>query len=165
MHDLVRLYAGQLSGAHADADGRERARDRLLRYYLDTAGAADDHLRALPTTPVPTVFTGRDSALAWLDAERPSLIAAVTMAASTGRDQTAMELPLNLGEYLAWRRRFDDLISTIVVSRDAARRLHDRGNEAAALTSLGVALQEMRRFAEAITVHQDAAAICRAGKN
>ena len=106
MHDLLRLYARQLSDAHADADGREQARDRLLRYYLDTAGAADAHLRALPGTPVPAVFTGRDSALAWLDAERPSLIAAVTMAASTGRDQIAMRLPLNLGEYLSLASAF-----------------------------------------------------------
>ena len=36
MHDLVRLYARQLSDSHADSDGREQARDRLLRYYLDT---------------------------------------------------------------------------------------------------------------------------------
>ena len=161
MHDLLRLYARQLSDAHADADGREQARDRLLRYYLDTAGAADDHLRALPGTPVPADFTGRDSALAWLDAERPSLVAAVTMAASTGRDQIAMRLPLSLGEYLAWRRRFDDWLSTTMISRDAARRLGDRGNEAGALNNLGLALREVRRFEEAITAHQDAAAIFR----
>ena len=59
----------------------------------------------------PPEFTGRDDALAWLDAERPSLVAAVTMAASTGRDQVAMELPLYLSEYLAWRRRFDDWLA------------------------------------------------------
>ena len=56
MHDLLRLYAQRLSEEHADADGREQARDRLLGYYLDMAGAADGHLRALP---------GRDSSLAW----------------------------------------------------------------------------------------------------
>ena len=44
--------------------------------------------------PVPAGFAGRDEALAWLDAERPSLIAAVTMAAGTGRDQIALDLPL-----------------------------------------------------------------------
>ena len=32
MHDLLRLYAQQLSDAHTDADRREQARDRLLRY-------------------------------------------------------------------------------------------------------------------------------------
>ena len=39
MHDLLRLYARQLSDAHADADGREQARDRLLGYYLRHAQA------------------------------------------------------------------------------------------------------------------------------
>ena len=33
MHDLVRLYAQQLSEEHADSDGREQAIDRLLDYY------------------------------------------------------------------------------------------------------------------------------------
>ena len=111
--------------------------------------------------PVPAEFTGRDDALAWLDAERPSLIAAVTMAAGTGRDQNAMRLPLNLSEYLHWRRRFDDWLAVMAVSRDTARRLGDQGSEAMALTNLGIALAEVRRFEEAITAHQDAAAIYR----
>ena len=161
MHDLLRLYASQLSDAHAEADRQEQARDRLLRYYLDTARAADAHLRALPGMPVPADFTGQDDALAWLDAERPSLIAAVTMAASTGREQIAMRLPLNLAAYLYRRRRFDDWLATTMISRDAARRLGDKGNEAAALTNLGSLLRKMRRFEEAISACQDAAAIFR----
>ena len=48
-----------------------------------------------------------------------------------------------------------------MISRDAARRLGDAGNEAAALDNLGVALRRVRRFEEAITAHQDAAAIFR----
>ena len=161
MHDLLRLYAGQLSDARAEADGQEQARDRLLGYYLDTTSAADAHLRALSDTPVPAEFAGRDEALAWLDAEWPSLIAAVTMAASTGRDQIAMQLPINLAAYLYWRRRFDDELATTMISRDAARRLGDKGSEAAALTNLGSALRNMRRFEEAIAACQDAAALCR----
>jgi hypothetical protein len=101
MHDLLRLYARQLSDTYADADRREKAQDRLLDYYLKTADAADDHLRALPGTPLPTGFSGRDDALAWLDGERANLIPAVTLAASTGNDQIAIGLPLGLTEYLA----------------------------------------------------------------
>ena len=59
------------------------------------------HMRALRGQPVPAEFTGRDDALAWLDAERPNLIAAVTMAAGTGRDQIALTLPSALSEYLS----------------------------------------------------------------
>ena len=109
-----------------------------------TADAAADHLRALPGTPVPAAFSGRDAALAWLDGERASLIAAVTLAANTGRDQIAMLLPLNLGGYLSWWRRFDDWLAVASISRDAARRLGDRTNEAVTLTNLGAALVEMR---------------------
>ena len=161
MHDLLRLYAARLSQEDADADGREQARDRLLGWYLDMAGAADGHLRALPGTAAPEEFTGREDALAWLDAERASLVAAVTMAAGTGRDHAAMRLPLLLAEYFAWRRRFDDLMAVTAISLDAARRLGDRRREADALTILGNALQEVRRFEEAITACQDAAAIYR----
>ena len=161
MHDLLRLYARQLSDTHADSDGREEARDRLLDYYLYAAGAATAHLQVLPGTPVPALFTGRDDALAWLDAERSSLVAAVTTAASTGRDQIAMMLPLMLVAYFDWRRRFEDGLATTVISRDAARRLGDRSNEAAALTMHGTVLKAVRRFEEAITAHQDAAVIFR----
>jgi tetratricopeptide (TPR) repeat protein len=161
MHDLLRLYAQQVLDAYAEADEREQARDRLLSHYLDTADAADDHLRALPGMPVPADFTSRDAALAWLDAERPSLIAVVTMAASTGRDRVAMKLPIILAPYLHWRRRFDDCLATAVVSGDAAQRLDDKIDEATALTVLGLALVEVRRFEEAIAAYQNAVAIFR----
>ena len=161
MHDLLRLYARELSDAEAAADEREQARDRLLDYYLTNARAADDHLRALPGAQVPAGFAGRDDALAWLDAERPNLVAAVALAAGTGRDQVAMDLPLRLSEYLFWRRRFDDWIAVLQISRDAAHRQGSRVSEAVALNNLGVALREVRRFEEAITACQDAAAIYR----
>ncbi len=165
MHDLLRLFAGQLDDADTDvaagtSEG-EQARDRLLAYYLEGATAGDAHLRALPGTPVPGKFVGREQALAWLDAERPSLVTAVTMAARTSRDQVALDLPLRLSKYLSWRRRFDDWLTVLVISRDTARRLGDRHGEGMALNNLGVALRCARRFDEAIAAHRDAAAIFR----
>ncbi len=82
-------------------------------------------------------------------------------AAATGRDHAALRLPLLLGEYLAWRRRLDDLLAVTAVSVSAARRLGDGHSEGDALTGLGNALSEVRRFGEAITAFQDAAAIYR----
>ena len=161
MHDLLRLYAGQLSVAYAEADGREQARDRLLDYFLDTAKAANDHLRALRGAPVPATFTDREAALAWLDAERPSLIAAITMAASTGRDRVAARLPLHLEPFFSWRRRLDDWLAATMTARDAAHRLGERDFEAAALNSLGIALSQVGRVEEAIAVDQEAVAIFR----
>ena len=161
MHDLLRLYAQRLSDDHAEADGREQARDRLLGHYLRMADAANDHLRALPGMAVPEEFTGRDGALAWLDAERTSLVAAVSMAAHTGRDQGAARLPSALVDYLMWRRLFDDVLTTSTISLSAAQRIGDRHYEGRALTNLGIALQAVGRLEEAITACQDAAAIFR----
>ena len=72
---------GWLPEEHAEADGREQAPDQPLGYCLDMAGAADDHLRALPRDGPPGVFTGREAAL---------------------------PLPLLLAEYFSWQGRFDD---------------------------------------------------------
>ena len=161
MHDLVRLYAQQLSDTHANADGRGEAIDRLLTWYLNTAGAADEHMRALPGTAVPQEFADRDDALAWLDAERPALTAAVGLAAATGRDQAAIRLAHCLGVYLNWRRRFDDWLAVLNISLAAAHRLGVRLGEGMTLANLGNALAEARRSDEAITACQDAVAIFR----
>ena len=159
MHDLLRFYARQLPDAHSGE--RAQAEDRLLDYYVHTTAAADANLRALPGTPVPGNFSDRDDALAWLDKEQASLILAVNLAASTGRDRIAMQLPLVLREYLAWRRRFDDRLAVIEISRNAARRLGDREGEATALTSLGSALRAVGRFEESIRAHREATEIFR----
>lgn len=161
MHDLLRLYALELSEAHAQEQGQEEAIDRLLAWYLEMARVADQHMLALREMDVPCDHASRAEALTWLDAERGALTGAVRMAADTGRDYAAMSLPLQTGRYFVWRHHFDDLLSTSEVSLAAARRLGDRANEGAALTNLGVALQEARRFDEAIEALQKAAAIYR----
>jgi tetratricopeptide (TPR) repeat protein len=159
MNELVRRYARSLSDIHADSDSRERGRDRLLGYYLDTTAAAEHHLRMPPRADPAKDFTGRDDALAWLDAERGNLIAAVQMAADTGRDRTALKLPLFLADYLAYRGDFDDLMTTTTVSLTTAKRLGDRDAEGNALTNLGGALLEKRRLEEAVATLRDAVAI------
>jgi tetratricopeptide (TPR) repeat protein len=146
----------QIGDAHSDWD---RARDRLLAYYLRMANAADLHLQPLPGKAVPEEFANRASALAWLDARRPRLVAAVAMAADTGRDLIAVLLARTLAGYFDRRRRFDDWLATATNGLEAARRLGDRHNEALALGDVGLALREVRRFDEAITAHTQAAAV------
>ncbi len=159
MHDLLSIFAEELSEVHADDDGREQARARLLDHYLHMARAAQSHVDPKRDVARLVGFTGRDDALAWLDAERPNLVAAATMATATGRDQVAWELPLALGHYLYWRGRFDDWLATLDISLTAARKLGDRGKEGEALRQRGWALQERRRFKEAIAVCKEAVEI------
>jgi tetratricopeptide (TPR) repeat protein len=162
MHDLIRLYAGELGHAQATANDRDQALERLLSHYLSVARAARAHLIALPGHPVPGRFTGRDAAMAWLDAERANLVAAVTFAAGeAGRHESAIELAFCLNEYLEWRRALNDRLTVNTASVTAGVRLGDRRREGGSLNNLGNSLYEMRRFDEAVTVHQAAIAIFR----
>lgn len=162
MDDLVHLYALHLSNTQASADGREQARDRLLGYFVSMTEAADDQLRGRTDVPNPAAFSSRHDALAWLDAERSCLIAAVGMAGDLGRDYIAASLPLFLGQYLARHRLFDDLLTITTIGLSAARRLGERDLQASALTNLGLARQKLGRPEEAIAAHMEAAAIFRA---
>src|SRR5439155_9987815 len=150
---------------HSEADERQQARDRLCEHLLYLADAADDHLRALPQTPVPVEFTGRDEALAWFDAERAALVAVPSMAAHHGRDDIAHHLPARLVEYFTWRRDLDDWLTTAVISRQAAARLRNPNLEATALNNYGNVLCELRRFDEAAEVCQTAVTLARAVEN
>jgi tetratricopeptide (TPR) repeat protein len=161
MPDLVRAQAQRLSDEHAAADGREQAMDRLLCYYQATTEAADGWLRGLPPIPVEQNFTDRDGALAWLDAERDSLIAAARMAFGAGRDQAAKSLPLLMSYYLNFRRLFAELLTVATVGLDAARRLGDRAAEGESLNNRGAALIGLKRYDEALAVYEDAAALFR----
>ena len=85
MHDLLRLYAGERARA-AGAAYTAAAVDRLDAFYLEATGAAADVL--YPSSPLLTTarsgtFTYDCAAGAWLDAERPTLVATVV---DRGRD-------------------------------------------------------------------------------
>jgi tetratricopeptide (TPR) repeat protein len=159
MHDLVRLYATE-TAHHARPDA---ATERLLQYYLATTGLADEWLRSVRGQGVPAEdgFAGREEALAWLDTERANLIAAVVAAADTGRDRVAVELAARSAEFLDWRRHVDDWLRVTQVGVQAAQRMQDPHECANALNRLGIALREVRRFAEAITAHTQARDIYR----
>ncbi|MEU5242642.1 tetratricopeptide repeat protein [Streptomyces asoensis] len=165
MHDLARLYADELcqrhddhAQLHDDCSLRQQALERLLEYYRSTT---DDHLRALPGQPVPGLFSDHTAALAWLDAERLNLTAAVPFAASTGQPRMAFSLAECLVIYLRQRRYFLDAVTTADHALTIALRLDDRYGEGRALNNLGLALRAVRRFDEAITAHTRDLEICR----
>jgi tetratricopeptide (TPR) repeat protein len=140
-----------LLAKQADPAEREQARDRLLDYYLTTAEAADAWLRRQPGTRAS--FTGETQAFAWLDAEYPTIEAAITMAANTGRAKTALRLSLWLVEYFKRQHRLDHWLATVTDAVDIARGIGDRDGEGVALDSLGLALASAGRYDEAIAAH------------
>lgn len=159
MHDLLRLYGRKLGDDNADADEREGAFDRLLGYFIALAAAADAHVRAVPGAAVPARFPDRDAALAWLDDERDSLVAAISMAADTGRDQAVIDLTASISLYLSTQRRYDEMLETAESALNATRRLGSKHGQASAFNNLGVALSGLRRFDDAMEAYHLAIAL------
>ncbi|MFF9484075.1 ATP-binding protein [Streptomyces sp. NPDC014676] len=156
LHDLVRVFG---AGVAADAGLREEgeaARERVLEFYLRWADAADDRLRWRPGMAEPERFGDRGQALAWLDGERVGLVAAVGWAREERFASAAVRLALCLGEYLAWRRHFDDWIAVAEASREVAQLAGGRLDEARAWNHLGNALRQTGREEEAIDAHSRA---------
>ncbi len=153
MHDLVRLYGGQL----AEPDELQDGINRLLGFYLAATAAADDHLRAPPGHLIPGRFTGREQAVQWLETERPNLVAAVTLAAATGRHEVSLALPLALSKFLHLHYPIDH-IAMATIAAQAASHLDDRHGEGIALADLGAAQQQMGQ--DAINSYRQAASIC-----
>ncbi|HEX5493983.1 MAG TPA: tetratricopeptide repeat protein [Mycobacteriales bacterium] len=162
MHDLVALFAAGLP--EAEPGERSSGLDRLLRHYLTAADAADDHVRALPGQPVPDRFTDREAALAWLQAERPNLVAAVERAAEAGQHDVAAKLALALGPFLNFRHVTDDHLATATVAVREAAHL-DPYWQAVAWDNLGVVLRKVRQFGEAIDAHQRGVDLCQQAGN
>ncbi|MFF9484072.1 tetratricopeptide repeat protein [Streptomyces sp. NPDC014676] len=154
LHDLVRVFgAGVVAGDARLREEGEAARERVLGFYWRWAKAADERLRWLPGSEEPERFGDRGQALAWLDGERAGLVAAVGWGREERFAGTAVRLALCLGQYLDWRRYFDDLIAVAEAAREAARLAGDRMREAIAWSYLGLALQEVDRTGEAIDAH------------
>lgn len=146
LHDLVRAFgAAVVAGDPARTEEGETARRRVMMFCLVWARAADQRLRWLPGKPEPGLFANRAQALAWLDRERATLVAAVSWVSLARHARTAGLLSQYLAMYLHLRRHFDDLITTLCAGRDAARRLGDRTGEAVAWSYLAIALQDAGR--------------------
>ncbi|GLY42501.1 hypothetical protein Amsp01_085240 [Amycolatopsis sp. NBRC 101858] len=150
LHDLVRRYASE----HLEPGNAEEATVRLLEHYAWTVMVADGHLRALPGQPVVNRFTGRRDALDWFDAEHANLVAAVAHAHEAGRPRPTFVIGTYSSEYLALRRHITDWVTVATCAVDAAARLGDPESSAAAWSNLGIALQDARRFTEAVDAHR-----------
>jgi DNA-binding SARP family transcriptional activator/Flp pilus assembly protein TadD len=167
MHDLLRSYAAQLTMAEDTETPRQAALSRLVDYYraataaaMDRLYPADSHRRPkilAAATPIPDL-THPDTALGWLDGERPTLSAVAAFAASHGWPRHAIELSAILFRYLDGGH-FTDALTIHGHARDAARTIGDRTSEAHALTSLGAAHRMLGRYDLAAANLQQALAL------
>ncbi|WP_433251287.1 tetratricopeptide repeat protein [Actinomadura nitritigenes] len=176
MHDLLRDFARD-RGLAEDADSdRLAAQRRLLAEYLAEARAAGDALagrrrpavrrdrwpdgaRGRPSAPPGAgaeAGAGRAVALAWFEAERRNLVAAVHQAARLGLHRTCWELADALFDFQEFRRYSEDNIAVHQAGLHAARTEEDWAAAAVMLHNLAVAHFEAGGSVQAIGYGEDA---------
>jgi DNA-binding SARP family transcriptional activator/Tfp pilus assembly protein PilF len=168
-HDLLRAYGRELA-AGMTAGERRQALTGLYDYYLRASGAAMDAVFPAwrgqqptaqgPDGPIPPVGEPA-AARAWLDAERPSLVAAAAHMARDAWPGHITRLATTIFRYLNTAGYFADAVTISRHARDAARQRGDRAAETAALTDLGVVDWWQGRLPEASDQLQQALALSR----
>jgi DNA-binding SARP family transcriptional activator/tetratricopeptide (TPR) repeat protein len=157
-HDLLRAYAAELTG-DLDSDAERRAAThRTLDHYLHTAHAAVLLLNpiSMPLAldppqagAAPERLTGHQQALAWFDAEHHVLLAAVALAAGTGFDRHAWQLPWAMADFLDRRGHWHDWAAVQRTALDAATRLGDTAGEGTARRLLASACASLADYDQA----------------
>jgi tetratricopeptide (TPR) repeat protein len=170
MHDLLRAYAADLAKIRDGEYECYAARTNLFDYYLSTATAAVDALHRvrgdrqssvrLVHAPTPSM-SDPATALAWLDDERPNLVAICAYTATYGWPGHTIRLAATLSRYLDRAGFFPDALVIHSHARHAACHISDRAGEAHALTSLGMVHARQGRYGQAIEHFQQAIALFR----
>jgi tetratricopeptide (TPR) repeat protein len=161
-HDLLRLYAADSSAFEDDDVVRDAAIERLLAYYLITTRAAISYLDPQVIIPAHSdPFVDRQQALSWLDRERSTLVASVTLAQDTNQPTITADLSQALFRYFDLRKDWIDWLTTHQLALAATRRLGNRQAEGRTLNNLGIAHHQMGTFDEALACHQSAVDIAR----
>jgi DNA-binding SARP family transcriptional activator/tetratricopeptide (TPR) repeat protein len=166
-HDLLRVYASDVAHLHDDDPTRRMALTRLLDHYTHTAHHAARLLHPQrDPMPRPLVAPSPDAspehladyqeAMAWLNAERPVLIAALQQAVDAGFHTHAWQLAWALDGFLLRRGHRHDLAVVWQAGLHAARRLADPVAQASAHRCLAHAASMLDRYDEAHTHHQHA---------
>ena len=171
LHDLLRVYARELASERHSQAERAAALTRALGYYTASTwqtlavlspgdrrlAHADDRWRKGGEE-----FADAASALAWLEAERPNLLAAIQQAATPGvPDENATQLAQALFGFFVVRGHQQDWVRANQVALGVARRTGDRAAQAQALNDLGGAYQRYGRYSEALACHHESRALFR----
>jgi tetratricopeptide (TPR) repeat protein/cellulose biosynthesis protein BcsQ len=149
LNELLRTFAREMTARDESAEAATAALRRALEWYLHMTRQADARLGQLGSAAGDGVAEGQ-AALAWLEAERPNLVAAARQAAEGGWHETVWELADALLDFFDLRKHWDDWRVTSELGLAAARQAGVKAAEAGMLYSLGVVCQQTRRFQEAV---------------
>lgn len=163
LHDLLRVYAGELAAADGEPE-RRGARSRLLQYYLATAAAAMASAYPYERRPPGPLADARapdppwdaSEAAAWLDRELDNLLAVARQAGDHGEPGGVVALSATIHRHLRTRGRYGDAEALHARSIELARSIGDRAGEQAAQSGLGHICRLLGRVDQA-TAHYTAA--------
>ena len=144
-HDLLRAYASEQSEAIDSASERHAARHRLLAHYIhsaNNAGALIDPqqeepptLTALPDGVTPETMADHETALAWFNTERRTLLSVINQTPEF--DTEVWELVWTMHRFLSYQGHWHDELLAYPIAVAAAKRLGDLRRQAFAHSQLG----------------------------
>ena len=158
-HDLLRAYAADRTRARDGAAERDAAARRVLDHYLHTADRAARLLNnlqepvALPAPgpgTVPERCADDQRAMAWFEAEHHVLLAVIALAAGSGADIHAWQLPHTLMPFLARRGHYQELADIQRLALAAATRAGDTTGQAISGRLLALACGWLGDFEQAL---------------
>jgi DNA-binding SARP family transcriptional activator len=171
-HDLLRSYAASQARVTDSEQDRDEATGRLLDHYLHTAhrGAAILSRTRTPISLGPgrtgvraEHFAGYDQALAWFKAEHDVLRSVITLAADTGFDVHAWQIPWTMVDFVDRQGHWHEQAAIERTALAAATRLGDSQAQASAhlylanaCVSLGDYDQAHAHLAECVRLYQQA---------
>jgi DNA-binding SARP family transcriptional activator/tetratricopeptide (TPR) repeat protein len=138
-HDLLRAYATEQAHSTDGQSTRHQATGRILDHYLHTAHSAALLLNPVrepvtldPPHPgaIPECFSDGRQALAWFEAEHRVLISAVTLAAQSGFDTCAWQLPRAMAEFLNRQGHWHEQTAVQDIAVAVTTRLGDLAGQA-----------------------------------
>ncbi|HTV99585.1 MAG TPA: tetratricopeptide repeat protein [Streptosporangiaceae bacterium] len=138
-HDLLRAYAAEQAQHTGSDSDRRRAAGRVLDHYLHTAARAARLLApamepVILPPPRPGAGAGQPAdhaqAMAWYEAEHQVLLAVIALAADSGFDSHAWQLPWAITPFLQARGHWQEWAATQRIALAAATRLGDTAAQA-----------------------------------
>jgi DNA-binding SARP family transcriptional activator len=169
-HDLLRAYAAEQAHHTGSQAGREATVGRVLDHYLHTAARAarlinpaTEPVALAPPRPgaAPEQPADYPQALAWLEREHQVLLAALTLAAGSGFDSHAWQLPWAMEPFLKAGGLWQENAATQRAALAAATRQGDAAAQALsgrllanACTNLGDHDQALGHYASSLTLYQ-----------
>lgn len=160
-HDLIRLHAAHCADAAdaADAPGEsDEALGRLLDFYLASATAAEELMtpshRILErdyrfSAGRRAAFDGENEALAWLDRQRPNLVAVLRHCARRGMHKPVWQLTDAMWPLFLRLRHTEDRLETQTLAVEAAHADGDEAAEGSLLLALSSTLASTGRQSDA----------------